>query len=68
MNRSFYVIWAHPDVDIGDGWDGPYENTDAAKASVPDGATASLLVVPLAALTPAEQREALPILERRVTA
>ena len=45
-----------------------YPMFNPAKASVPDGATASLLVVPLAALTPAEQREALPILERRVTA
>jgi hypothetical protein len=62
MRHSFFMVWDAPD---GKGWTGPHDDIAEAKRAVPESATASALLVPIAAMTPSEKRDALPILEGR---
>jgi hypothetical protein len=63
MNHEFFVLWTGPGNEMC--WDGPFDEIDHARAAMPDNATASVITVPLRAMTPAEKREAMPILEGR---
>lgn len=44
-------------------WEGPFDTVEQARAAVPANAAASVITSPIP-MTPAEKREALPILER----
>lgn len=61
MIYKFYILWKDP---MGRRmWSGPHDDIDAAKRSVPDNAVAQMIVTPLAAMTPSEKRNALPIMD-----
>jgi hypothetical protein len=62
VNRQFFLLWVS--ADGARRWSGPHEDIDTGRAGVPGDAQASVIVVPLQAMTPGEKREALPILER----
>jgi hypothetical protein len=60
VNHRFFIVWATTE---GRDWSGPHDSIDDARASVPESAAASLILMPLPAMTHGEKLEALPILE-----
>lgn len=66
MNDKFFALWVAVagTGEVNRHWSGPHPDIEQAKASVPPNTSAMIITVPLVAMTPAERREAAPILGR----
>jgi hypothetical protein len=59
--HQYLALWIA--ADDSQRWSGPHDTIAAAYAMVPSDAKASVITLPLPAMTPSEKREALPILQ-----